>query len=203
MRRGRLITGVLGVMFLASTVTATAASQREYMVAQKNRIEAPAAYTPMSHAEFLALPVIGPQYRLEDWDRVKALEARGVSIEGYIGEVIQAFDGLVYGRSSPEGDLHVHIRARPSAGCFSDEDRGKQIVTEVTPHFQPPRTGWSGDVLRDLCRRQVRVRISGWPFNDASWVKGIGDWRGSAWEIHPVTRIEVWDDAARAWRTLP
>lgn len=203
MRRMISIGAFLGAVLLAGALIASAASQKEYMVAQKNRVEAPANYTPMTHAEFLALPAIGPRYALEDWDRVKALEARGVSVEGYIGEVIQAFDGLTYGKPTLEGDLHVHIRARRSVGCFADEDRGKQIVTEVTPHFQPPRTEWSGDVLRELCRRQVRVRISGWLFNDAGWVKGIGDWRGSAWEIHPVTKIEVWEDGAETWSSLP
>lgn len=201
-RRG-LIAALLWAVFLVRPDAAIATSQSEHMVAQKNRRETPETYTPMTHAEFLALPVIGPRYAPEDWDRVKALEAQGVSIEGYMGEVIQAFDGPTYGKSLLEGDLHVHIRAQRSAGCFSDEDRNKQIVTEVTPHFQPPRTGWSGDVVRDLCRHQARVRVSGWLFNDAAWVKGIGDWRGSAWEIHPVTKIEIWDDAAKAWRALP
>jgi hypothetical protein len=59
-----------------------------------------------------------------------------------------------------------------------------QVVTEVPPAFQPPHTGWSAEVLLDLCERQVLVRLSGWLLHDFPHVPDVGKWRVSAWEIH-------------------
>jgi hypothetical protein len=69
--------------------------------------------------------------------------------------------------------------------------REGQILTEVTPHFQAPKTGWSDEALWDLCQRQVRVRISAWLMHDFQHLDGVGRWRASVWEVHPVTRVEV------------
>ncbi len=76
-------------------------------------------------------------------------------------------------------------------------------MTEVTPAFQSPTTGWTMEVLRSLCERQVRVRISGWLLYDYPHARDIGNWRASAWEIHPVTLIEVWEPERQAWHLLP
>ena len=51
-----------------------------------------------------------------------------------------------------------------------------------------------------------RVRVSGWLLYDSqydarhsSWALAHGAVRVTGWEIHPVTRIEIWDDALAAW----
>ncbi len=76
-------------------------------------------------------------------------------------------------------------------------------MTEVTPAFRSPRTGWTMEVLRGLCEHQARVRISGWLLYDYPHVRDVGNWRASAWEIHPVTLIEVWEPERQAWHRLP
>jgi len=116
--------------------------------------------------------------------------------------VIQAADGATYGRPPDQGDLHVHLRAARQPQCGVGGLRNQQIVTEVTPHFQPPTTGWSYEALLDLCQRQARVRISGWLLHDYQHIRDIGAWRASAWEIHPVTSIEVWSPEREEWQRL-
>ena len=81
--------------------------------------------------------------------------------------------------------------------------QGEQLVTEVTPAFQSPTIGWSLEALRNLCERQARVWVSGWLFFDPPHARDIGLWRASAWETHPVTRIEVWGPKRQAWQRLP
>jgi hypothetical protein len=76
-------------------------------------------------------------------------------------------------------------------------------VTKVTPLSRPPKTGWSLEALRDLCERQVRVRVSGWLLHDFQHLDGVGRWRASAWEIHPATTIEGWAPDRHVWRPLP
>lgn len=177
--------------------------QHGYLLGVKNRTEVPAEYEPLTFAQFLALPALQLGYEDGDWEAVRAHSARAVSMEGYIAEVRRVRDGWNYGKLPWEGDVHLHLRDQPQPQCFPDGPRGGQVVTEVTPHFQPPKTDWSFEALWDLCQRQVRVRLSGWLLHDFPHLDGVGRWRASAWEIHPVTKIEVWDSERRAWHVLP
>ena len=38
------------------------------------------------------------------------------------------------------------------------------------------------------------MRVSGWMFYNAEPQEQLMQLRGTMWEIHPVTRIEVWKD---------
>jgi len=201
----------LGVLVLVGGAAAALLSacavflgqQGRYLVDQKNRVEVPPQYEPMTFKEFLALPTLSTSYTDAEWGLVRAQSERAVNIEGHIAEVRQVYDGPMYGKGPWAGDLHVHLREQPQSQCFPPGPRGNQIVTEVTPHFQPPKTGWSEKTLRDLCDRQVRVRLSGLLMHDYPHLDGVGRWRNSPWEIHPVTKIEVWDPSSQAWQVLP
>ncbi len=194
--------GVSGALLPAPSV-ATPRLQHSYLSEQKNRVEGPSHYERLTFADFLALPALPARYSAADWEIVRAQSRRAVRLEGYIAEVIHARDGATYGRPPDEGDFHLHLREAREPQCAPESPRGRQIVTEVTPHFQPPKTGWSYEALRALCERQVRVRISGWLLHDYQHLRDVGDWRVSAWEIHPVTQIEVEDPEQHTWRRLP
>ena len=186
--------GFLGIAYAAATVLLGATPwQYLSLMAQKGRTTVPAAYEPWTWADFLALPTLPRAYRASDWALVQGYTARAIRLEGYIAEAYRWRDG----------DVDVHLRAAPSAHCFPGGPRQAQIVTEVTPAFQPPRTGWSATVLRELCEQQVRVRLSGWLLHDFEHAEPASAWRVSAWEIHPVTAIEVWEEARQAWQPLP
>jgi hypothetical protein len=201
-RRSVLLVALLGLSapLLITGCSVFFGAQRRYLLEVKNRTEVPSQYQPLTYQEFLALPPLHADYTASDWDVVRAQSDRAVSLEGYIAEVRQIHDGLNYGRWPWNGDLHVHLRDKPQPRCFTAEGRGTQIVTEVTPSFQPPKTAWSLEALRGLCERQVRVRISGWLLHDFQHLDGIGIWRASAWEIHPVTKFEVWEAERQAWQ---
>lgn len=210
MRFGRaariLVPSVLAILMISPGPTMggeAPVAQRGRLIRQKNRRQVPRQYQPISFAETLALPTFPAEYSEADVLQVAAIEGRAMALEGYISEVIQARDGRTYGKPPEQGDLHVHLLPSPPPVCFSGRDRDRQIVTEVTPHFRPPRTGWSLDGLVALCQRGARVRVSGWLLYDYPGMRGVGDWRATAWEIHPITRLEVWDEAARGWRDLP
>jgi hypothetical protein len=177
-------------------------AQHRYLTEQKNRQDIPVHYEPVTFAEFLALPVVPERHTTSDWEMVRTQTQRSVRLEGYIAEVMRAADGTTYGRPPEQGDFHVHVREAKRPHCWPEGPQKQQIATEVTPHFQPPRTGWAYETLRDLCQRQVRVRISGWLLHDYPHLKDVGDWRASAWEIHPVTNIEVWDTGRDEWQQV-
>ena len=184
-----------------TTSLATHSPQHRYLTQQENRTETPASYETMTFAQFLALPAISEVHGF------------GLGNRPHPDPAGREPGGL-YRRSDPserwgdlwppeQGDLHVHLRAAQQRECGVSGRRNQQIVTEVTPHFQPPKTDWSYEALIDLCQRQVRVRISGWLMHDYAHIKDVGNWRASAWEIHPVTNIEVQDPERAEWRPVP
>jgi hypothetical protein len=59
---------------------------------------------------------------------------------------------------------------------------------EITPRFCPD--GWTLEKLKKLARRKAFVRVQGWQLYD-SMHTGTFSWRGTSWEIHPVTKFEV------------
>lgn len=193
--------GLAGGAFLVLSAGSHPA-QRAYLIQQKNRVAIPSHYEPLTFAEFLALPPLPAEYRAPEWDLVERHTQRPVSLEGYIAEVIAWPDGWNYGRHWWEGDLHVHLREARPGTCFPEGPRGNQIVTEVTPAFQGEATGWTQQNLLALCERGAKVRISGWLLHDYKHARHVGGWRATAWEIHPVTRVEVWDPVGRRWEDL-
>src|SRR5262252_1237457 len=116
--------------------------QYRYLREQKNRLDVPAHYEPLTFATFLALPALPADYAASDWAIVRSHTQRAVSLDGYIAEVFAARDGATYGRPPDQGDLHVHLREAQLPQCNPAGARGGQIVTEVTPPFQPPKTDW-------------------------------------------------------------
>jgi hypothetical protein len=107
----------LGAAGVPESALAKHTAQHRYLDEQKNRTAIPAHYEPLAFAEFLALPAVPERYTAPDWDTVRVQTQRGVSLEGYIAEVIRAGDGATYGRPREQGDLHVHLREARQPQC--------------------------------------------------------------------------------------
>lgn len=129
-------------------------------------------------------------------DRGRWSETRAAAVEGYVVEVKSA--GVEAANCfSPAGrDTHIHVAAR------ADAPPRESVVLEVTPRLErwAARRGldWSEAALRrDLMGR--RCRFEGWLFFDAghdgeaeNTAPGReGNWRATAWEVHPITSIEA------------
>ena len=126
-------------------------------------------------------------------------EARGVSLEGYIQNMLRASDG----------DLHLEVAASPRHGTYSDT---AYVTAEITPQWAHSHPHWTFQDLAPVMRPALggpapwpggtrRMRISGWLMYDWQHDEPYGRLRNShtaprltGWEIHPVTRIEAWDD---------
>jgi len=170
---------------------------------QGARVAIPTHYTSLTFAEFFVLPEFPKEYEQSDWTTVREYTQRAVTLEGYIAELRRSPNDVFALLPWSEGDIHVHLRETPQPRCSLDGNRKEQVVAAVTKAFQPPKTGWSYDALLGLCERQARARISGWLLHDFEHLREVGNLRGSAWEIHPVTKIEVWDRERHSWSPLP
>jgi hypothetical protein len=79
----------------------------------------------------------------------------------------------------------------------------ESVVVETTPRVRKDHP-WNRTTLLTWVDSTNQVRISGWLMLDPDHPNMVGNARGTIWEIHPITKIEVWKSGA--WvdlETLP
>ena len=93
-------------------------------------------------------------------------------------------------------DTHIEIALTKTAS------KSRIVIVEVTPYWRAEMAAkgvdWSTAALRKALVGH-KVHISGWLFND--WEhkgesentapENLNDWRGTTWEIHPITSINI------------
>jgi hypothetical protein len=150
----------------------------DHLQSQKTRLTEPSHVTPMSVSEIIALPTFPQGYSREQIMEISALEARGVSVMGYLARL----------RHMDDGDSHIQITQAPGGGCL-DSDTRDQLITELTPGFQARKPAYSFDALRAPCGTATQLHLTGWRLYDSPHKGDSG--RSTPWEVHPVTRIEL------------
>lgn len=123
-------------------------------------------------------------------------ESRAGRVEGYVVEVVEGGAEAANCYSYRERDTHIHVAPR------ADAPRSEWVVLEVTPRARERARAegldWSAGALRrGLTGR--RCRFEGWLLFDREHAGesentapgARGNWRATAWELHPVTAIEV------------
>ena len=172
-----------------------------HLRAGKARTKAPAKYAVWTSDSFVALPHGRPLGVYAPHER------RGVSLECRVQRTLLAGDG----------DLHLELVGTPREPGGRDT---AYVTAEVTPQWRRPG-GWTSEGLTAVMRPNrgavtpfeggpTRMRVSGWLLYDYQYDSQPTSWslqnlapRLTGWEIHPVTRIEAWDEARGAWRELP
>jgi len=175
--------------------------EARHMREMKDRRVAPRDPVPMALGEFHTLPYRRP---LAEY---APLERRGAVIEGYVKHMLPAADG----------DMHLEFTA------LQPEKAGPlpYVTAEITPQWHRGAPRWSFPSLRAAFRSASggevtrwgvpakRVRLTGWLLYDYQFETRRPDLslapadRESGWELHPVTRIEIWDDARAAYVEVP
>jgi hypothetical protein len=138
-------------------------------------------------------------------DKTRFRTSQAATIVGYVVRVIPGGLGESCNCGSTSKRYRdTHIELAPS---ISDSAPERRIIVEVTPRLRAGMLkqglDWSTENLAQKIERQ-RVRISGWMFFDEDHAQESENtafrernkrniWRATAWEIHPVTSIEVRD----------
>jgi hypothetical protein len=182
---------------------------------QKNRLSIPCSYTPMSVDDLLALQGLPQAVRaLPDTDSrlqyLKQMEAKAVRVEGFLA---MAKDGGPEGVNCPPTNrLDTHMELVDTDQADPKTNRQKHVVTEVTPWFHEALPAWSTQALGNFAsyvggygasqesRPPTKIRVYGYLFYDEAHAGNAGAWRGTAWEVHPITRIEVLESGE--WKEL-
>ena len=155
----------------------------------KNRVEIPAStdYDPAVTLEAL----LQPGDDTHRWSSSKA-----ATVQGYVVAVQAAGLELTNGFLPHRRDIHIDIATR------RDAPPRERVVLEVTPAMRDRanRRGW--DWSEAALRRELvgrLCRFEGWLLFDREHAdqsentnpRGSGNWRATAWEVHPVTSITV------------
>lgn len=135
--------------------------------------------------------------RGDDSGRFRVTE--GAVIEGYVTDVqVGGIETCNCGARGPDDrDAHIEVVLRRG-------DARRPVIVETTPRWrakmQSRGIDWSTPELHSTLIGH-RVRFTGWMFWDADHADeadntakaGARTWRRTAWELHPVTAIEVLD----------
>ena len=194
--------GAVALLFFLQLVGKAPWSPPEmrHLRAGKDRTAAPDSVVPFSAADFAALPHGRP---LAEYAR---LEQRGVSFEGYVQALI----------ISTDGDIHFELVTswRPPGGPDTT-----YLTAELTPQWGRGSNRWSFEDLVATLRPNRggatpwdsgprRVRVGGWllyDFQDTARSHSRRlqrELRLTPWEIHPITCLEVWNEADSTWREV-
>ncbi len=174
---------------------------------KKNRISTTCSYFNLDFEKVLDLKMLPRNVRtLPESDPrrkyLQTVESRPVVLEGFLAMAKKAGKESTNCYSSTRKDIHLEL-VRTDQGDPKTL-RNRVFVTEVSPWFSEANPGWTATNLGQFASyrngytgnmQQVptRVRIYGWLFYDDphSGDGSVGSWRGTAWELHPITRIEV------------
>lgn len=172
---------------------------------QKNRVSIPCKYDEMTVDGVLALKNLPRNVRTLDTNDPRrayldTLEARAVVVEGYFAFVKRAEAEGTNCDSPSRRDLHVELV--PDDTHDPKTIRNEVVITEVTPWFSAVVPTWKvADLGQFSAYKQkyngqphtaFKIRVYGWLFFDNWHASGsVQTYRGTAWEVHPVTRIEI------------
>ena len=158
----------------------------------KNRETAPTAKDLDPSASLAAMVRPGPDETR--WDEHKA-----ASVAGYVADVkMGGIETVNCHARSAHGDTHIDLTVTPADAY----DERRHVIVEVTPRWRAAiaRSGvdWETDALRQRLLGRC-VKITGWLLFDREHRgesentarAGANVWRATAWEIHPITRIET------------
>jgi hypothetical protein len=173
---------------------------------RKNRVDVPATYHEVTFDAIAGLPVPNVHTTRKAWtaaDRALAatqivpFEGVAVSVAGFMVnnhmsqvKVEGAEKTNCDFTQAAEVDWHI-----PLAGASRQQEKDS-VVVETTPRVRKDHPNWTPARVNPFVNSTTSVRISGWLMFDPDHPSHIGTFRATLWEIHPITKIEVWQGGA-------
>jgi Bacterial SH3 domain len=162
---------------------------------RKNRVDAPASYHEVTWKALQSLPYPNAARSLAQWTdsqigQIRPYEGVPVSVVGYLVKIKVEDRGTgestnCHFTNPEEVDWHM-----PLAEHSGDAER-TAIVVETTPRIRKSHPKWTTATLAPWVNSESPVRISGWTLLDPEHRAQLGQYRSTLWEVHPITKIEV------------
>ena len=162
---------------------------------RKNRKDLPSTYHDVAFDAITSRPFPDASPNRLNWTaaqkaQIEPFEGVAVSVIGYVVAVKKQSGGTgeatnCHFNKTNFVDVHVALVQIPGDG---EKDA---IVVEPTPRFYAQHPTWLFSTLNDLEDSPDPVRVSGWLLLDPVHKGHLGTFRSTLWEIHPITKIEV------------
>jgi len=165
----------------------------------KNRTDVPSSYHTVvfDAVATLTYPNPAPPHR-QDWTAaqlavIKPFEGAPITVEGYIVAIKPQTGGSgestnCHWTQPSQVDWHIALTKNPGEG---EKDA---VVVETTPRVRQSHPKWTTTALGPWKNTDAPVRISGWLMLDPEHRNHLGRYRSTLWEIHPITKIEVFEN---------
>jgi hypothetical protein len=183
---------------------------------KKLRVHTPARYSPISVEEMIALQP-GCPFKESQVPEIDRQERRAVVMEGHLVRVEQLADGKTYAHLIRRGDIHLEIASAPDFHPAASS--AQRVICEVTVPFQWRHKQWNLEGLTPIAGLVTdtlighsypggtpggaRVRVSGYLLDDFVHCAAVGRSRATAWEIHPITKLETWNEGRNRFEPVP
>jgi len=166
--------------------------------ARKNRTDVAAEYHPVTWRALQGMPYPVASNSLLKWTpeqlaQIEPYQGVAVSVIGYLTAI------KVEDRGSGETtnchfvnaeEVDWHMPLVEQAG----DAEATAIVVETTPRVRELHVKWTPSALAPWVKSSAPVRISGWTMLDPEHRAHLGKYRSTLWEVHPITKIEVFQD---------
>lgn len=163
---------------------------------RKNRTDIPASYHAVTFDAIADLPYPAAKARsrtkwpAESVAVLRRVEGAAVQVVGYLAAIMPQTGygepANCYLTGAAETDWHVDLVKSPG------QSGPDVVVVETTPRIRINHPKWTKARLSPWVHSTNPVRISGWLMLDPAHRDHLGRYRKTLWEIHPVTKIEVW-----------
>ena len=162
---------------------------------RKNRTDTPASYHAVSWKALQSLPYPKAARSLDQWTAqqiaiIQPYEGIPVTVVGFLDAIKVEDQGSgestnCHFTNAQEVDWHIPLVEH------SRDDEATSIVVETTPRLRQTHPKWTPANLAAWVQSDQPVRISGWVLLDPEHRAHLGKYRSTLWEVHPITKIEV------------
>lgn len=164
---------------------------------RKNRTDVPADYHQVTWAAVQTLPYPVAKKSLTEWTadqlaQIEPYQGVGVTVVGYLAAIKPQHGSgestNCHFTNPVEVDWHIPLVEKAGDAELTS------IVVETTPRVRKSHPKWTPQALAPWVNSDVPVRISGWTMLDPEHRAHLGKYRSTLWELHPITKIEVFKD---------
>jgi hypothetical protein len=164
-----------------------------YLNSLKNRDKPPATAQLFTVTKLMAAAPKLPNAKLhrDKWtktqrDLAARWESRAVTVEGFLLHVVQEKEEACNCGSGQYVDHHMWLA--PTAPT----PRTRAMVVEISPRAWPKHPSWAENAtFNPLIKAKTKVRMTGWLTWDQEHKEQLSKTRGTLWEVHPVTQIQM------------
>jgi hypothetical protein len=164
-----------------------------YLNSLKNRDKVPATAQLFTVPKLIATAPRLPTAKVhrEKWtaaqqDLAAQWERRAVTVEGFLLHIVKEGAESCNCGSTQFVDHHMWLAPTAAAG------RTKAMVVEISPRAWGQHPTWATNTpFNPLIKSKTKVRMTGWLTFDQEHNEQVGKTRGTLWEVHPVTQVQV------------